>query len=175
MNLDVARALYPEAKELTGLISEEWLESYNLGEGRAEICLRDTLTGEVYPIAQVLPTCTFDDRRLMFKAPALLRAVVTVCEAAFVEIRRLKPTQKGPDPKDFAAEVSMKCANDHAFRRYLIECHDLKDAGDTERVKSRVRSVLAVSSLKELNDDRDAGARWVSLRTNFKTWLRDKR
>lgn len=175
MNIEVARALYPEAKELAGLVSEEWLESYNIAESRAEICLRDTLTGEIYPIAQILPTCTFDDRRLMFKAPALLRAVVTICEAAFAEVRRLKPKQNGPDPKDFAAEVSMKCANDQAFRRYLIECHDLKDAGDTERVKSRVRSVLAVSSLKELNDDPAAGARWVSLRSNFKSWLRPAR
>ncbi len=175
MNLDAARALYPEAKELTGLISEEWLESYNLDESRAEICLRDTMTGEIYPIAQVLPTCTFDDRRLMLKAPALLRAVVTVCEAAFVEIRRLKPKQKGPDPKDYAAEVSMKCQQDQAFRRYLMECHDLKDASDADRIKTRVRSILAVSSMTELNTDPDAGARWVSLRTNFKSWLRDKR
>lgn len=175
MNLEVARTLYPEAKELAGLVSEEWTSSYDTDHSRAELCMRDNLTGEIYPIAHILTECGHDDRRLMIRAPLLLRALITICEAAFAEIRRLKPKQKGPDPKDFAAEVSIKCANDQAFRRYLIECHDLADAGDTERVKSRVRSVLAVSSLKELNDDRDACARWVSLRTNFKSWLKDRR
>jgi len=169
MNLAEAKALYPEAKELVGLVSEEWAESYNIAERRAEVCLRDGLTGEIVPIAQLLPECSFDDRRLMFAAPRLLRALVLLLETAFAEIRRLKPKEEA---KDFAAEVSMKCRNDHAFITYLRERHELQDASDSERIKTRVRSILAVKSLGELNTDPQAAERWKALRSDFKTWLK---
>lgn len=169
MILSEAKALYPEARELAGLISEEWAESYNVEKKRAEVCIRDTLTGEVVPIAQIMPECSFDDRRLMFAAPRLLRALLLLLETSFDEIRKLKPKD---ERKDFAAEVSIKCQNDRAFARYLQECHDLQDASNSERIKSRVRSILAVQSLAELNTDPVAAERWKALRSNFKTWLR---
>lgn len=175
MNIEAAKQLYPEARELAGLVSEEWQESYNLEKSRAEVCLRDTVTAEIYPIAQILPACSYDDRRLIFRANILLISTVTVCEAAFAKIRELERQLGKQETKDYAAEVSIKCQKDQAFRRYLMECHDLHDAGDADRIKTRVRSILAVSSMTELNTDPDAGARWVSLRKNFKSWLRDKR
>lgn len=175
MNIDEAKRLYPEARELAGLVSEEWQESYNLEKSRAEVCLRDTVTDEIYPIAQILPACSYDDRRLIFRANILLISTVTMCETAFAKIRELERQLGKQEPKDFAAEASIKCANDQAFRRYLMERHDLKDAADADRIRTRVRSILAVSSMGELNTDPDAAARWASLRTDFKSWLRDKR
>ncbi|MGW9230602.1 hypothetical protein ACWGPT_06960 [Pseudorhizobium sp. NPDC055634] len=172
MNLTEARALYPEARELAGLVSDEWAESYNITERRAEVCIRDGLTGEIVPIAQLLPECSFDDRRLMFAAPRLLRALLLLLEAAFDEIRKLKPKE---EQKDFAAEVSMKCKDDRAFARYLEERHELQDASNSERIKTRVRSILAVQSLAELNSDPQAAERWKALRSDFKTWLRMSR
>lgn len=169
MNLTQAKALYPEARELAGLVSDEWTESYNVNKGRAEVCIRDGFTGEVVPIAQVFADCSYDDRRLMFAAPQMLRALVLLLETAFDEIRKLKPKDQA---KDFAAEVSMKCQSDRAFARYLQDCHDLQDASNSERIKTRVRSILAVQSLAELNADPEAAERWKALRSNFKTWLR---
>lgn len=169
MNLDQARALYPEARELAGLVSEEWAESYNMADRRAEVCIRDSLTGEIVPIAQLLPECSFDDRRLMFSAPRLLRALLLLLETAFAEIRKLKPKE---DRKDFAAEVSMKCKDDRAFARYLQDLHGLEDASNSERIKTRVRSILAIQSLAELNTDPEAAARWGRLRSDFKAWLK---
>lgn len=172
MNIEQAKKLYPEARELAGLISDEWAESYDVTNKRAEICIRDGLTGEIVPIAQILPGCSFDDRRLMFAAPRLLQALVLLLETAFEEIRRLKPAE---EQKNFAAEVAIKCQTDRAFSKFLTERHQLQDASDSERIKTRVRSVLAVQSLAELNTDPIAGARWKALRSDFKAWLRSAR
>lgn len=168
MNLDLARTLLPDARQLASLASEEWAESYDVDEKRAEICIRDNLTGEIVPIAHILPDCPYDDRKLMIKAPVLVRALLVLLKQAFDEIRKLQKQQ--PQPKNFAAECAIKCQNDFAFRRYLMERHDLKDGGDAERIKTRVRSILAISSMKELNEDPAAAARWQSLRSNFDAW-----
>lgn len=167
MNLAEARALYPQAKEIAGLISD-WTESYNVDEKRPEICIRDTLTGEIVPIATIMPECSYDDRRLMASAPRLLRATLLLLEAAFAEIRKLKPDE---DKKDFAAEVAMKCRGDRRFSDYLMEHHGLQDPSNSERIKTRVRSILAVQSLGELNEDPAATDRWLKLRGDFKAWL----
>lgn len=172
MNLETARKLYPEAKQLAGLVSEEWTESYDTKNSVAQICVRDNATGEVDPIAHVLPSCSFDDRMLMTKAPVLVRALVAICERSFEEIRRLKP--KETKAKDFAAECAMKCQTDFLFARYLMEAHQLQDAGDAERIKTRVRSILAISSMKELNEDPTAAARWQKLRGDFDAWRRTR-
>ena len=65
----------------------------------------------------------------------------------------------------------MKCASDQAFRRFLEERHNL-DTSDLERIKTRVRSILAIQSMKELNTDENARKRWLSLRVEFDTWRR---
>lgn len=172
MNIDAARALYPEAKQLADLVSEEWTVSFDRSKGVAEICVRDMATGEITPIAHLLPDCGYDDRVLMGKAPVLVRALVTICERAFEEIRRLRPKEN--KPKDFAAECAMKCQNDGLFKTYLMQAHQLQDAGDAERIKTRVRSILAIQSMKELNDDPAASARWQNLRGDFDAWRRTR-
>lgn len=172
MNIDTARKLYPEAKQLAGLASEEWTVSFDQKDGRPEICARDMSTGEIIPIAHLTPDCSYDDRLLMSKAPTLVRALVALCERSFEEIRRLKPKEN--KPKDFAAECAMKCQNDRLFSVYLMEAHQLQDAADAERIKTRVRSVLGISSMKELNEDPAAAARWHNLRGDFDAWRRTR-
>jgi hypothetical protein len=170
MNLDLARTVLPDAKQLASLASEDWSESYNLKAERAEICIKDNVTGEIVPIAHILPDCPYDDRMLMIRAPLLVRALLVLLKRAFDEIRKLQ--KQLPPPKNFAAECAIKCQNDFAFRRYLMERHDLKDGRDAERIKTRVRSILAISSMRELNEDPAAAARWQSLRSNFDAWRR---
>jgi hypothetical protein len=53
-----------------------------------------------------------------------------------------------------------------------MEAHQLQDAGDAERVKTRVRSILNVTSMADLNKDPAAAARWQSLRGDFDAWRR---
>lgn len=172
MDEATARALYPEAKELAGLVSEGWTISFDRKADHPELCMQDLATGEITPIAHLLPDLTYDDRRFLEKAPILLRASLFLLQQAFDEVRRLK--QKERKPKDFAAECAIKCHSDGLFKRYLMEAHQLHDASDAERVKTRVRSVLAISSMAELNTDEAAAARWQKLRGDFDTWRRGR-
>ncbi|MBY5849619.1 hypothetical protein HFN51_03475 [Rhizobium leguminosarum] len=87
------------------------------------------------------------------------------CSRAYREL-----AGRQPKPKNFATECAMKCKSDQAFRQYLIERHDLRDATDAERIKTRVRSILGVQSMAELNTDEAAAARWKSLRVDFEQW-----
>lgn len=177
MNLSEAKALLPEIRGVIELASEDWAESYSVTNGRSQICGRDPMTGEIYPIATLEKAITTDDRQLMRKAPLYVRALLMLRDEAvraYLEATRPPPEPK-PDPKDFAAEVSMKCKNDRAFARYLEERHELQDASNGERIKTRVRSILAVQSLAELNTDPQAAERWKALRSDFKTWLRISR
>lgn len=172
-----AKALLPEILSTVDMVTD-WTESRDTETQTTRICSSDPMTGEIYPLCTLAADIPFDDRQLMRKAVIYMRAMIVLREEAARQYRALAGRQaQAPKPetkKDFAAEASMKCTTDQAFRRYLIERHDLQDAGDAERVKSRVRSVLAVSSLKQLNDEPDAGARWVTLRNDFKSWLRER-
>lgn len=184
MDVTEARAYLPTARELAGLVSESWFETCSTDVAFAEVSAADRRTGEIVAIAHVLPDCPFDDKRLMVLTPVLLRALLVLLDEAFRIIRagqppedpqaadRRKRKEREDANKDFAAECAMKCANDHAFRRFLIEQHQLHDAGDTERVKTRVRSILAITSMAELNTDPNAAERWKALRSDFKAWLR---
>lgn len=186
MNLVLAKSLLPEARELSGLVSEEWSESYNMKDQRAELCVIDRLTGEVVPIAILTRDCAYDDRRLMIKAPVLVRALLVLLDTAFAEIRRLRPqpqhhpartseqqsqkNEKRGDP-DYAAECAMKCA-DQAFRRFLLEEKKAPDVADSVRVASHVRYLLKVDSRGEINRDANARKRWLDLRAEFEAWMR---
>lgn len=167
MDLIAAKSLLPEIREVSGLASGEWCESYDLKNQRAEICTKDRRTGEIEPIATMLPECSYDDRRLMHMAPVYVDALITLLDEAFRVIRQLRP--KPAKAKDHAAECVMKCARDQAFRRFMLEQHGA-DIADTERVKTRVRSVLAIQSMAELNTEESARQRWFSLRTEFDNW-----
>lgn len=174
MNLDQARTFLPEARDLAGLASERFVESYNTKTGQAEICVADRLTGEVEPIAFLTADCSYDDRRLMLKAPELVRALLVIMEAAFDRIRSLEPPENNPQrqreqadrKKDYAAECAMKC-NDRMFRRFLVECHNVPDVADAERIAVSVRNILRIKSRGDLNTDPAAAARWVDFRAAF--------
>ena len=171
MNLDLAKATYLDARQLLGISSEEWCESYDVENGRAEICTKEPTTGEIEPIALLLPPLRYEDRRLMTHAPTYMRAMDLLLRHSFNEIRELRRqlTQRSPKPKDFAAECAMKCT-EIGFKKFLEEKHGLEAPFTNERAATRVRSMLAISSRKELNDDRAAAERWKSLRSAFDAW-----
>lgn len=169
MNIEAARALYHEAKQLAGLASEQWTISYNSEAGRPEVYVRDTATGEITPIAQLLPDISYDDRMLLSKAPELLTAAITVCERAFDEIRRLKPKES---KKKFteANRCAMWCADNLMFARWLMAATDLHDASDSERIKTHVRFLLRIQSLAEIDTNKEAAGAWTKMRADFTTW-----
>ncbi|WP_200949905.1 MULTISPECIES: hypothetical protein [unclassified Ensifer] len=171
MNLDYAKAKYHDVCNLLGLSSEEWCESYDMDSGQAEICAKEPMTGEIVPIAHILKACGYDDRRIMTHAPTYLRALVFLLQHAFREIRDLRRQleQRQEKPKDFAAECAMKCA-EPAFKKFLGERHGLQSPLTNDRAATRVRSILAISSRRQLNEDATAAERWKNLRSDFDAW-----
>ncbi|OBY04482.1 hypothetical protein BAE36_25060 [Rhizobium leguminosarum bv. trifolii] len=92
------------------------------------------------------------------------------CSCAYRELAGRRQKQS----KNFATECAMKCKSDQAFRQYLIECHDLRDTTDAERIKTRIRSILDIQSMADLNTDEAAAARWKKLRADFEQWRRGR-
>lgn len=105
MNLDEAKQTYREAKELLPLVSESWERTYNPACSQAEICQRDDMTGEIFPIVIIRPDCPYHDGQLVEKSLTYFRALMMVIDEAFAKIRRLEaqprpsPSQPSQQPK----------------------------------------------------------------------------
>jgi hypothetical protein len=167
VNLDLARTLLPDAKHFASLASEEWAESYDVDEKRAEICIKDNMTGEIMPIAHILPDCPYDDRMLMIKAPLLMRALLVLLKRAFNEVRALKQEMEEPRP-----DLSKACAtlcDDPSFKKFLSEKHGAPTT-DRERFVTSLRKVLEIESRTELNTHPAAARRFKALLARFEQW-----
>ncbi|KOF17857.1 hypothetical protein AC244_15915 [Ensifer adhaerens] len=128
-------------------------------------------------IAIIPKAANLDDTELALRAPEDLRWTIelygklaTRLRAAERELLRLRSHQN--DPKNYAAECAMKC-KEPAFKKFLEERHGLERPLTDERVNTRVRSLLKVSSRSKLNEDAAAAARWRDLRDEFDAWRRN--
>jgi hypothetical protein len=106
------------------------------------------------------------DMDLVTEAFSIVDFLIGIVERQGKELRSLRPRQE--QPKDYAAECAMKCA-EPAFQRYLHEVHDL-DHPDQHRAATKVRFLLGIQSRAELNTDEGAKIRWFSLRSDFERW-----
>lgn len=167
MNLAEAKAMLKDIRELSGLASDEWQETYDPKTGTPEVSIKDNLTGRIQPIAHLLPACGIDDQRLMTRSPLYIRALLTLLDHAFKMIRELQP--KESSQKNYAAECAMKCA-EPAFKKFLEERHGLAKPLTDDRAANKVRFILNIGSRGELNDDPAAAARWQQLRNDFEAW-----
>ncbi|MGO7576566.1 hypothetical protein ACC699_16970 [Rhizobium ruizarguesonis] len=134
------------------------------------------------PVAIVEATadCDWPDRDFLIGAHSDITFLLRLLKGAFDEIRRLRQ-QADPrpadrrrrdlqeKPADYAAECAMKCS-DRLFRRYLVECHNVPDVSDNERIAVSIRNILRVKSRGELNTDPAATARWLDFRASFEAW-----
>ncbi|RWC25889.1 MAG: hypothetical protein EOS27_26930 [Mesorhizobium sp.] len=120
-----------------------------------------------------------DEIDFVCNAPDTVRFLLRLLDGAFREIRRLagKPPHRNQaagepaasDAKNFAAECGMKCG-EPAFMVFLEERHGLERPLTPERVAQKVRSLLGVTSRKQLNDGGKAGEAWKALRGSFADW-----
>jgi hypothetical protein len=118
----------------------------------------------------------------MADAPDYVGFLLTLLDQAFAAIRELKAGQafdeasNAPvrDPKDFAAECAIKCA-ERRFQQFLAERHGLEPPLNNERAAQKVRSILGVTSRAELNEDARAAHAWKALRASFGAWLKAER
>ncbi|MDW5314988.1 hypothetical protein [Rhizobium sp. PL01] len=77
-----------------------------------------------------------------------------------------------PRPKKYAAECGMKC-NERDFLDFLFTCHGV-DVSDKERVVSRIRTMLRITSRAELDTDDAAAGRWRQLVADFENWRKSR-
>lgn len=179
MNLDQARTIYRKAKDIAGLASSEWVRMLDTDAQRPQLAVRDGETGTVAIIATVSRHAPYDDEELLFNAPRFLRATIMVAEQAFAVIRHQRETierlegkvKATVESKDFAANCAMLCS-ETAFKKFLEERHGLERPLTDDRVKTRVRSILAVASRSRLNTNDDAAKHWIALRTDYEAWRR---
>jgi hypothetical protein len=151
-------------------VGKDW--SIEADDNGLHLFASDPTDGAVEPVAIIADTISFANQDFILNAASDLAFILMMfdrCQAYVV--KNCARTPKSPKPKNFATECAIKCQTDQAFRRYLIECHSLVDAGDAERIKTKVRFILNVTSLAELNSDPNAAARWEKLRGDFYQWM----
>ncbi|MBB3608617.1 hypothetical protein [Rhizobium sp. BK602] len=151
-------------------IGRDW--SIEADGAEIRLVFADPADGEFRLAATLAPDLPYAVQTFLVGAGDNLAFLLDMLDRCARAYREIASRQRQNKPKDYAAECAMKCQNDQAFRRFLIECHDMPDAADTERVKVKVRSLLAIHSMGELNDDPAAAARWDNLRKDFNQWKR---
>ncbi|AID18359.1 hypothetical protein PPF1_46 [Rhizobium phage vB_RleM_PPF1] len=148
-------------------VGVDW--SVEADAGALTLCVRDPADGELRQIATIVQGTPFAFQNFLIRAATnqlLALDLLDRCRRAYRDLADRQQKQS----KNYATECAMKCKSDQAFRQYLIECHDLRDATDAERIKTRVRSILGIQSMAELNADEAAAGRWRKLRADFERW-----
>ncbi len=140
------------------------------------LCAADPMDGEIAPIAILLPGIDISLQNFLAHTVTHQRFLLSLldrCARSRQDLaNQLHRQEERRKPPNYASECAILCQKDQAFRRYLIERHDMPEAVDTERVKVKVRSILAIQSMAELNEDPTAATRWDKLRKDFKAWRR---
>ncbi|AMM84781.1 hypothetical protein AZF01_10780 [Martelella sp. AD-3] len=130
-------------------------------------------------ICSLPPSCPADNRELIRRHIDIPADLIGMLDAAarrdaerrreIGQLRQALESKGGKPAKDYAAECAMKCA-DPAFRQFLVDRHDLPYPATDKTTATRVRFVLAVTSLSELNTDAAAASRWRGMVQEFDLW-----
>ncbi|MHB2265018.1 hypothetical protein [Aliihoeflea sp. PC F10.4] len=145
-----------------------WLFS---DDGAAKMIEARGRDGSIVRIATFDGKSTVDEQMFAVAAPDDVGFLLGLIDRAIADANKRKRAAEPPQTKDYAAEIAMKC-QEPAFKAFLIEKHRLEDKATDERVVSRVRSMLRVSSRREVNNDEAAQERWKALRSEFANWKR---
>lgn len=130
--------------------------------------------GELLRVLRFDPGASADEIMIVADLPETIQFLLDLVDRA---IERLRPTRQETghgkaierEPKNFAAECAIKCA-EPAFKVWLEQVHGLERPLTDKRVAQKVRSLLGVTSRKELNDGGRAGEAWKALRADVATW-----
>ncbi|WP_026616412.1 hypothetical protein [Ensifer aridi] len=168
----------PQQKRMDAIRNRVALAARDWGvhsdDGR--LCLTATSNEGTIVVATIARDAPVGESELALSAPEDLIWLLETYEALAgryrtlrAELRRDAPHQEQQRPKDYAAECAMKCA-EPAFKVFLEECHGLTRPLSDDRVATKVRSILKISSRAELNDDPAAASRWKKLRDHYDAW-----
>lgn len=133
--------------------------------------------GDLYEVARFHPGTDAAEIDFVVEAPRNMRFLLVLIDRAIAKLRPEPPRRNGPagephtDPKNYAAEAGMKC-QEPRFLAYLEKQHGLERPLTKEKAAQKLRSLLGVSSRKNLNIDAQAAERWKALRRDFDNWMR---
>mgnify|MGYP001468068653 CR=1 FL=1 len=179
------RQLAAVRARLAALLGAEWML---VAEGAGFMVVSRDPDGVMTPILRFEPQANMDEMQVAAFAPAdlafLLHLVDRAIAAARVASGEARKSDRTPaegrpagapaareagNPKDYAAEAAMKCA-EPAFKVFLHEQHGLEKPLTDERVAQKLRSLCGVTLRRDLNDDSAAAARWKELRRAYDAW-----
>jgi len=133
-------------------------------------------------ICSLPPSCPADNRELIRRHIDIPADLIGMLDAAarrdakrcreIGQLRQALKSKGGKPAKDYAAECTMKCA-DTAFRRFLMERHELPHPATATTATTRVKSILAITSRTELNESPAAAEGWRIIIQEFETWRRE--
>ena len=169
------KLLCEKAFELAPLLSRV-VGFRNSALERMEIFVDGETSSDFGPIAVLTESISYFDRNFFVQGPQMLKAVMDVAKrrkARIAELEAENARLRGEaDPGTKQKSKAQWCAaacNKPLFRQWLADVHQV-DISDRERVNTRVRSMLDVGSRSQLDEDSDAGKRWIKMWKDFKTW-----
>ncbi|MEO3386029.1 hypothetical protein [Mesorhizobium sp. CAU 1741] len=164
-----AKRLNSIRRRVDGLAGMQWLLSADGngmqmdargGDGSLVTFLR--FTGKASPEEVDTVSNALDDARFL----------LGLLDRAMRALRPAQPPRETAQAsKDHTTEAAMLCS-DPAFKRFLMERHGLESPATDERTAQRQRSLLGVTSRKEINQSDVARERWLALRGEFHAWKR---
>lgn len=146
----------------------EWLLSSDGVETFVEV--RNGLDTVV--IARFDKAATPDEIDFFANAPHMISLLLSLVDRAIKAARSSADGHATPvqgKAMNYAAEAAMKCG-EPAFLVFLEECHGLERPLTDDRAAQKLRTLLCITSRKELNNDSAAADRWRSLRTAYEAW-----
>jgi len=178
----------PDAKRLSAIrarielvSSTEW-ELASDSEGMFLDALEGTAGGTSrIQLVRFGKHATYDEAQLIAGSLSDMRFLLGLVDRALAFVAAARRSHQQPSsaprepvksgPKNYATEAVMKC-QEPAFKRFLVECHSLESPVTDDRVAQRLRSILGVTSRRELNNNNQAAARWKALRSEYDAWRR---
>ena len=161
---------------LGALSGAEWTLAAD-GEGMAVMGMDAGGGGDMTVIARIDPRATPDEIEVLAGALDHQRFLLALVDRAIATQRPPAGARGGrqepqpPKGKNYAAEAAIACGKP-AFRVFLGARHGLRRPLTDERVAQKLRSLLGVTSRRDLNDDAAAAERWKALRGEFEAWRR---
>lgn len=156
---------------LAALENPEWFLS---SDGHGQLVEAKGADGELFEIARLHRGASPDEIDFLVNAPTAVCFLLSIIDRAFAVIRQGQNSPVAGQKKDFAAEAAMKCG-EPAFMAYLEKRHGLERPLTLEKAVQKLRTILSISSRKELNNDTAAADRWRNLRADFDAWRKASR
>lgn len=115
---------------------------------------------------------TPDEIDFFINAPHMVGFLLGLVDRAIAAARQRTGGQAQQGQRravNYAAEAAMKCG-EPAFLVFLEQQHGLQRPLTDDRAAQKLRSLLRITSRKDLNSDAAAAERWRSLRAAYEAW-----